>query len=95
VVYAKEAAGATTPQDDVGIHNVMKDLVGATMHVAKTPLGNGSVLIVLTMILAVVRAWIGGGIFTTKVKVATSTFAMVEHCETLRPIFEHVLWTDL
>jgi hypothetical protein len=39
----------------------MKDLVGATMHVAKTPLRNGSALLVLKMILAVLRAWNGEG----------------------------------
>jgi hypothetical protein len=90
---------AAAPQDDVRIHMVMKDLVGATMHVARTRVGNGSVFLVLIMILAVESLWNSIGIFTTKVKVATRgvapVFTMVEHCETFRPVLEHVRWTDL
>jgi hypothetical protein len=47
---------AATPQDDVGIHIVTKDLVVATRHVAKNPVRNGSVFLVLTMILAAAKA---------------------------------------
>jgi hypothetical protein len=73
----------------------MKDLAGATRHVAKTHVQNGSVVLVLTMILADVRAWNNGGHFTIEVKITTRgvalAFAIAEHGVTLGPIHEHVL----